>query len=75
MSTGDGAVIRLADPQGQLLEEIADKRMTRRQVALTYRLALRQQDEVDWPAVNRAIIARWSLSALEFIKRTALEGT
>lgn len=67
----DDIRIRLADPQGQLLEEIADKRMTRRQVALTYRLALLDQDRVDWPAVNGAIVARWSLSALDWIKALA----
>lgn len=63
--------IRLADPQGQLMEEIADPKMTRRQVALTYRLAAAEPDRVDWPAVNRAIVARWSMSALEWIKKTA----
>jgi hypothetical protein len=69
--TAETTVIRLADPQGQLLEEIADPKMTRRQVALTYRLALLDQDAVDWPTVNRAIVARWSLSALNWIKQFA----
>lgn len=61
----------LADPQGQLLEEIADPKMTRRQVALTYRLATLEPGAVDWPVVNRAIVARWSVSALDWIKKTA----
>jgi hypothetical protein len=63
--------IVLADPQGQLMEEIADPKMTRRQVALTYRLALAEPGRVDWPTVNRAIAARWSPSALDWIKKTA----
>ena len=66
--------ILLADPQGQLLDEIADLKMTRKQVALTYRLATLEPGAVDWPAVNRAIVARWSVSALEWIKKFAWEG-
>jgi hypothetical protein len=63
--------IELADPEGQLLEEIADPRMKRRDVAMTYRLALRSADRVDWRKVNTAIINRWSESALLWIKRFA----
>lgn len=67
----DGFRIELADPQGQLLEEIADPMMTRRDVALTYAFALRDPDRVDWPAVNGAIVNRWSMSALGYIKDVA----
>ena len=63
--------IELADPEGQLLEEIADPRMTRNDVRLTYRLALRSQDRVDWGKVNRAIIERWSATTLKQIKAWA----
>lgn len=63
--------IELADPQGQLLEEIANPKMRRRDVALTYRLALRNADRVDWRKVNEAIISRWSVSALAWIKEFA----
>jgi hypothetical protein len=62
--------IGLVDPQGQLLQEIADPRMKREDVALTYAFALRQGG-VDWPTVNKAIVARWSLSALKWIKTRA----
>lgn len=62
--------IELADPEGQLLEEIANPALKRRDVALTYRLAVHgSQDRVDWGKVNRAIIARWSVPALEWIKK------
>ena len=70
--------IELADPEAQLLAEIADKAMKRRDVAMTYRLAWRATlgpdgATVDWPKVNEAIVERWSLSALAFIKKTAWE--
>jgi hypothetical protein len=65
----------LGDPEGQLLKEIADPSMTRRDVALTYGLAIRSgKERVDWPKVNRAIVDRWSLSALEWIKDFAWKG-
>ena len=72
----DSVRIELADPEGQLLEEIADPKMTRRQVALTYGLAIRgDHSRVDWPKVNGAIVARWSPSALEWIKGFAWSGS
>ena len=67
----DGVRIELADPEGDLLREIADPDMRINDVRLTYRLALRSQDRVDWGKVNRAIIERWSLAALERIKAFA----
>jgi len=67
--------IELADPERQLLEEIADPKMTRRDVALTYGLAVRSGlDRVDWAKVNAAIIERWSLPALKWIKAFAWDG-
>jgi hypothetical protein len=71
----DSAVrIELADPEGDLLREIADPEMKRNDVRLTYRLALRSQDRVDWGKVNRAIIERWSERTLSHIKAWAWEG-
>ena len=64
-------LIEMVDPQGQLLREVADPRMKRDDVALTYAFALRQPGEVDWAKVNHAIIDRWSLSALKYIKEQA----
>ena len=65
--------VELVDPQDTLMREIADKRMTRDDVAMTYAFALRQRDEdpVHWGEVNQAIIDRWSLSALKYIKEKA----
>lgn len=63
--------VDMVDVQGQLEREIADERMTRDDVALTYAFGLRQHDEVDWPKVNQAIINRWSFAALRYIKEKA----
>lgn len=63
--------VRLNDPQGQLLAEIAEPATTIRSLTLTYAFALREQDQVDWPTVNRAIAARWSMRALSKIKADA----
>jgi hypothetical protein len=61
----------MVDVEGQLLSEIADPRMKREDVALTYAFGLRQPNEVDWPRVNNAIIDRWSMNALKWIKTYA----
>jgi hypothetical protein len=68
--------IELADCQGVLLDEIADPKMKRLDVAKTYCLALRssERDTIDWTKVNEAIIARWSKSALLWIKERAWSG-
>ena len=63
--------IQMVDPQQVILEEIADGRLTRDDVALTYAIAIRQKSEMDWPRVNAAILERWSMDALFYIKRKA----
>lgn len=67
----------LSTPTETLLAEIASTKFTRRQIAATYALAMRDPSNVDWPTVNEAIINRWSRSALVHIKTIAwgiLEG-
>lgn len=61
----------LLDPEAVLLREIADPKMHREDVALSYALALSTPDQVDWPKVNHATIDRWSMSALKWIKTFA----
>lgn len=68
--------VDLVDPQGTILREIADPRMTRDDIALTYAFAIRQHgrtstNEFDYARVNQAIIDRWSLAALKYIKEKA----
>lgn len=65
------AQFRLADPQGQLLAEIADPSITVGSVMVTYAFALLDADAVEWPVVNRAIIDRWSAATLDRVKRGA----
>lgn len=57
-----------------LLREIGQRELKRRNIAQTYRLAMESSEPTDWPAVNRAIIERWSVSALVWIKKQAHSG-
>jgi len=57
-----------------LLDDIARPQLRRRDVAQLYRLAMESSEETDWGAVNRAIMARWSKSALIWIKTQAHSG-
>ena len=65
--------MELTNCEATLLRDIAEPTATRRYVAETYALAIRSSyhPTVDWGKVNRAIIERWSLSALNWIKREA----
>ncbi len=66
--------IELQDCDNVMLQEIANKECTRLTVARTYALALHSDYPTDFKKVNKAIIERWSLSALEYIKRMAWSG-
>ncbi len=65
--------VELADCEATLLREIDDRSMRRLDVAQTYWLALRssERDSIDWREVNVRIMARWSWSALQWIKQKA----
>ena len=67
-------IIELLDTTNTLLSEIENPKCTRNTVSKTYALALQSSVETDWARVNQAIIARWSLSALEWIKNRAWSG-
>lgn len=58
-------------------QECSERVFTRDDVALTYALAIRTDaanvEKVDWGAVNRAIVERWSAAGLEYIKRRAAQ--
>lgn len=71
----ESIVVDMVDPEGTLLREIADPRMKRNDVALTYAFAIRQmdRDKIDFAKVNRAIMDRWSLAGLTYIKKRAWE--
>ncbi len=65
--------IELANCEAALLAEIADTVFKRKDVAQTYAMALMssERDKVDWKKVNAAIVERWSVSGLKFIKEAA----
>ena len=46
----------------------------KKNVAQTYALALRSSEETDWGKVNRAIIDRWGMKSLIYIKNLAHSG-
>lgn len=60
-----------------LLTEISRKGSTRESIALVYRDGIRAHlkqappDFVDWPTVNAALLARYSVSGLNYIKAKA----
>lgn len=69
-------IVEVVDPQGTILREIADPRMKRDDVALTYAFCIRQgghwgNEKIDYAAINKAIMDRWSLAALKYIKEKA----
>lgn len=51
--------------------EIADETTKRDNVALSYALGIASDEDIDYGKINRAIVARWSFSALDYIKRKA----
>ena len=63
----------LTFPTATLLAEIANYAMKRNDVALTYSICLSpgSSERTNWEAVNAAIVARWSVSALIYIKTRA----
>lgn len=63
--------VMVRDLEGQLLRQIADRRVTRDAIAQTYARALRYPDDVSWPVVNAAIIDYRSRHALGYIKKHA----
>jgi len=68
--------IRMLNVQAQLEAEIADSRMHRDDVAITYAFALREPEgTVDFKKVNHLIIERWSTAALRYIKEKAWRMT
>lgn len=63
--------VEMVGVEAQLLREIADPKMTRDDVALSYAFGIHGTEDVDWKRVNEAILERWSMSALHYIKTKA----
>jgi hypothetical protein len=65
--------VELCDCENILLREIATPELKRPDIAQTYLMAMlsSESNDINWRKVNEAIIARWSRSALEWIKKEA----
>lgn len=63
--------IELLDCTNNLLREIKIKEVKRKDIAQTYRLAMESSEKINWKEINKAIIKRWSISGLKWIKEQA----
>ena len=59
------------DAELVILEEIADNKFKRDDIAQTYAFCRDSREKIDWLKVNIAILNRWSLSGLNYIKSKA----
>lgn len=66
--------IGMNDDTSSVLQMIADRRYKRNDAARLYRNIIRYNAPVDIPALNAAIIERWSMSALNYIITEAWKG-
>ena len=59
--------------QETILNEIKHKECKRNDLSLTYAFIISssERDKVNWSIINKAIIDRWSLSGLYYIKNRA----
>ena len=73
----DGWRINLVCCTEVLIQECGIKEATQKGIAMTYALALKSQmqraDMPRWPEINKAIIDRWGMKALERIKKRAYD--
>lgn len=63
--------VELLGEEENILHEIADKNSTRDTIALAYAFCISSGDKIDFEKINIAIEARWSFSALDYIKKKA----
>lgn len=66
--------MRIENYEELILNEIKDRKLKQIDIAKTYSLILKQNIDVDWGKINRAILSRWKHSGLDKIKRVAWSG-
>lgn len=72
VTLNDDGKIEDVDFVAWIMNEIADKVFTRKDVAATYSILLQKETPTETLAkVNRAIIDRWSPAALRWVKEQA----
>lgn len=58
-----------------ILQDLAAREVTQKDVALTYAMAIKsaaqKADAPDWETINKAIISKWSVRGLERVKKRA----
>jgi len=59
------------DWEALIMQEIGNQKCTRKEVAHTYSVLLRSHPAPRFAPINKAIVDRWSLSGLEYIKELA----
>lgn len=73
----DGYRINMICCTDTICDEVAIQGMTRKDIALSYAFALKSQaqgaDKPDWSKINHAILARFKMSSLEWIKKRAYD--
>jgi len=64
-----------------ILQDLRAREATQKDIALTYAMAIKSYqsgaDDPDWTKINKAIVAKWSTSGLDRVKKIAwdiLEG-
>ena len=70
ITIGDKGKIQDVDFVAWILNEIEGEGFTRKDVAATYAILI-QKGQQEWSEINKAIIKRWSKSALLWIKAEA----
>jgi hypothetical protein len=65
---------KMVDCENTLMREIDMKELHQKDIAQTYRLAMESGEDINWYAVNLAIMRRWSKSGLIKIKEMAWSG-
>jgi hypothetical protein len=70
-------IIQMTNCESVLMMECGIPQIKRKDIAITYRLAMEAdrdgREKINWGKVNHAIITRWSLSGLQYIKKLAWE--
>lgn len=67
-------IIEMGNVEKLILGEIANPKMKRLNVSKTYAWCLHSSEKPDFAKINAAILKRWSMSGLEWIKERAWSG-
>lgn len=63
--------VELMSCEEGIIEEIESGDFTRDEITLTYAFYISSNQKPDFGKINRAIVTRWSVSALNYIKKKA----